>query len=106
MPESRSAPVKVVVFQCPCGIAALQRRPFTARPYSRAILVEAPGSSIRPGRWGSFSGWAGPQAGGGGGRSGLVCSGRWAVFFNRHAMAVEEAPQRRGRKTLAVLLAE
>src|SRR5690606_40182653 len=27
-------------------------------------------------------------------------------FFNRHAMAVEEAPQRRGRKTLAVLLAE
>ena len=25
MPEQRSAPVKVVVFQCPCGTAARQR---------------------------------------------------------------------------------
>ena len=30
MPEQRSAPVKVVVFQCPCGTAARQRLPRSA----------------------------------------------------------------------------
>lgn len=47
MPVSRSAPVKVVVFQWPCGTPARQRSPRGARPRSRAILVDRPVSSMK-----------------------------------------------------------
>lgn len=47
MPVSRSAPVKVVVFQWPCGTPARQRSPRGARPRRRAILVDSPVSSIK-----------------------------------------------------------
>ena len=40
MPVSLSAPVKVVVFQWPCGTPARQRSLQGARPRKRAILVE------------------------------------------------------------------
>jgi hypothetical protein len=32
MPSQRSAPTKVVVFQCPCGTLATRRWPHFARP--------------------------------------------------------------------------
>src|SRR5258708_2323235 len=42
----RSAPTKVVVFQCPCGAEAMQRLPLGARPQRRVMLVDVHVSSI------------------------------------------------------------
>ena len=47
MPDSRSPPVKVVVFQWPWGMAARHRSPQGARPRSRAIFVDAAVSSMK-----------------------------------------------------------
>jgi hypothetical protein len=47
IPCSLSPATKVVVFQWPCGIAARRRSPRGARPYRRALLVEAQVSSIK-----------------------------------------------------------
>jgi hypothetical protein len=61
MPRRRSAPTKVVVFQWPWGTGARQRSPRRARPWRRAILVEAPVSSMKTSRSGSKSSWASNQ---------------------------------------------
>src|SRR3546814_10071686 len=58
MPVKRNAPVKVVVFQWPCGIGDRHRAPRFARPRGRAIFVDAPVSSMNTNRSGSRSGWA------------------------------------------------
>jgi len=42
----RSAPIKVVVFQCPCGAEAMQRFPLGARPQRRVMLVDVHVSSM------------------------------------------------------------
>src|ERR1700710_2323486 len=103
MPSTRSAPVKVVVFQCPCGTAARHRSPCKARPRSRAILVEAPVSSMKTRRFGSRSGWAANQARRRAATSGRSCSAACAVFFEGHAVAVEAAPDGAGPERDAVL---
>lgn len=43
MPVSRNAPVKVVVFQWPCGTPARQRSPRGARPPQTGHLGRQPG---------------------------------------------------------------
>ena len=62
MLSTRSSPVKVDVFQCPCGTAARHRSTFRARPRSLAILVEAPVSSMNNRLCGSMSGYAANHA--------------------------------------------
>jgi hypothetical protein len=103
MPDRRSAPVKVVVFQCPCGTGARQRCPRLARPRSRAILVEAPVSSMKTKLSGSRSGCAWNQACRRATTSGRSCSLACAVFFNGHAVPIEEAPDRAGCETGTVV---
>ena len=56
------APTKVALFQCPCGTAARQRWPRTARPECLAILVDAAVSSTNTSLSGSRPGWASNQA--------------------------------------------
>ncbi len=92
MPSTRSAPVKVVVFQCPCGTEARHRSPRRARPRNRAILVEAPVSSMKTRCSGSRSGWAANQARRRAATSGRSCSAACAVFFEGHAVAIKAAP--------------
>ena len=98
MPVRRKAPVKVVVFQWPCGTAARQRWPRGARPLSRAILVEAPVSSMKTRCSGSRSGWAANQDRRRAPTSGRSCSAACAVFFERHRVTVEKPPDRAGRE--------
>ena len=106
MPFRRSAPVKVVVFQWPWGTGARHRWPRLARPRSRAILVVAPVSSIKTRCAGSRSGCASNHASRRVATSGRCCSLACAVFFDRDAVAVEEAPDRAGRETGAMLAPE
>ncbi len=94
MPSSRRAPVKVVVCQCPCGTEARQRSPCRARPRSRAILVEAPVSSMNTRRSGSRSGCALNQALRRATTSGRSCSAACAVFFEGHPVPVQATPDR------------
>jgi hypothetical protein len=47
MSAIRSAPTKVVVFQWPCGTLIRSRWPRAMRPWRRAILVDAPVSSMK-----------------------------------------------------------
>jgi len=47
IPVSRNAPVKVVVFQWPCGTPARQRSPRGDRPRRRAIFVDSWFSSMK-----------------------------------------------------------
>ena len=93
MPSQRSAAVKVVVSQCPCGTAARHRCPRRERPRRRAILVLAPVSSRKTRRWGSRSPWLAAQACRRRATSGRSCSAACAVFFEADAAAVEEAPK-------------
>jgi len=53
--EGDKEPVKVVVFQWPCGTPARQRSPQGARPRTRAILVDRPVSSMKASLVGSRS---------------------------------------------------
>src|SRR3546814_983608 len=92
MPVKRNAPVKVVVFQWPCGIGDRHRAPRFARPRGRAIFVDAPVSSMNTNRSGSRSGWALNHARRRARTSGRSCSLACAVFFDRHRVTVEEAP--------------
>ena len=86
--------VKVVVFQWPWGTAVRHRSPFSARPSSRAILVEAPVSSMKI-RWcGSRSGSASTQVWRRARTSGLSCSAAWAVFFIYPAALGQKIPNR------------
>ncbi|MER8849959.1 hypothetical protein NKH87_34780, partial [Mesorhizobium australicum] len=98
MPVRRNAPVKVVVFQCPCGIGDRHRMPRFARPRRRAIFVDAPVSSIKTNRSGSRSGWALNQARRRASTSGRSCSLACAVFFEGHRVTVEKAPDRARRE--------
>ena len=86
--------MKVVVCQCPCGTAARQRWPCRARPRSRAILVEAPASSMNTRRSGSRSGCAMNQALRRATTSGRSCSAACAVFFEGHPVPVQATPDR------------
>ena len=103
------APVKVVVFQCPCGMGARQRCPRLARPRRRASLVEAPliafgaQPSMKTRCVGSRSGWVSNQASRRAATSGRSRSQACAVFFDGHGVAVEDAPDRARRKACAVL---
>ncbi len=104
MAPTRSAPVKVVVCQCPCGTAARQRWPCKARPRSRAILVDAPVSSMNTRRSGSRSGCALNQALRRAATSGRSCSAACAVFFEGHPVPVQAAPDRAGHERGAMIL--
>src|SRR5258707_4634451 len=94
MPQVRNAPTKVVVFQCPWGTGARQRSPRGARPHRRAILVDAPVSSMKTRRSGANSGWASNQARRRRRTLARCCSLACAVFFERHPVQVEQPPDR------------
>ena len=79
--RKKSAPVKVVVFQWPCGTPARQRSPRGARPRSRAILVDSPVSSMKTSFAGSRSSWLSNQARRLFRMSGRSCSSACADFF-------------------------
>ena len=64
------------------------------RPYRRAILVEAPVSSMNTSRSGSRSSCPSNQASRAALTSGRSRSQAWAVFFDRDRPRVEEAPER------------
>lgn len=81
MPESLSAPVNVVVFQCPCGIGERHRSSQRAHPRSRDIFVLRPVSSMKTSRAGSRSNWPSNQSRRRFRRSGHSCSTACAVFF-------------------------
>jgi hypothetical protein len=81
MPESLRPATKVVVFQWPCGIAAHSRSPFGARPWRRAMLVEAHVSSMKTSRSGSSSGWPSNPSRRRLRTCGRSCSSACAVFF-------------------------
>ena len=102
MPLSRRPPTKVVVFQCPCGTGARHRSPRGARPRSRAILVEAPVSSMKTRRSGSSSGWRSNQSRRRRRTSGRCCSLACAVFFEGHAVAIQQTPHAARRNPAAV----
>ncbi len=106
MPSRRSAPTKVVVFQCPCGTLARHRCPRMARPRNRAIFVEAPVSSMNTRRSGSRSGWASNQAWRRAATPGRSCSLACAVFFEGEIVAVQEAPDRAAGKQGPVIALE
>lgn len=82
MPESLSAPVNVVVFQCPCGIGERHRSSQRAHPRSRDIFVLRPVSSMKTSRAGSRSNWPSNQSRRRFRRSGHSCSTACAVFLN------------------------
>jgi hypothetical protein len=103
MPLNRKALVKVVVFQCPCGTGERQRWPRLARPRRRAILVDAPVSSMKTSRSGSSWGCSSNQACRHTHRSGLSCSVA-SAFFDGHGMTIKEPPNGAGRHMQAVLL--
>src|SRR5512134_89584 len=99
IPETRSPPTNVVVFQCPCGTAATHRAP------RRAILVEAPVSSTttrRPGsREVSLRGAPGLPAGD---HVGAIPLAGVRRFFEGLVVAIEATPDRARRETLAAPL--
>src|SRR5512145_1834391 len=101
IPETRSPPTNVVVFQCPCGTAATHRAPRRARPQRRAILVEAPVSSTTTRRPGSRSACAARQVSRRATTSGRSRSLACAVFFEGLVVAIEATPDRARRETLA-----
>src|SRR6202022_4216510 len=82
----------------PCGIGARQRLPRFERPRSRAILVEAPVSSMKTSLSGSRLGTSSRQAWRAAATSGLSCSAACAVFFEGHGVTIEETPNRARRK--------
>src|SRR3546814_621420 len=92
MPQVRRAPTKVVVFQWPCGTGARQRSPRGERPQRRAIFVDVPVSSMNTRRSGSSSGWSSSQARRRRRTSGRCCSLACAVFFEGHAVTIEQPP--------------
>ena len=106
MPCRRKAPVKVMVFQWPCGIGARQRSPRGARPRRRVILVDTDVSSMKTSRAGSRSGWPSNHASRRAATSGRCCSLACAVFFKGHSVTVEEAPDRARREGGAVFAAQ
>jgi len=100
-PVRRNAPVKVVVFQWPCGTGARQRCPRFARPRGRAILVDAPvdedqalGIDIR------LRVEPGPALRG---DVGSILLAGVRGFFDGHVVTVEEAPYRAGCERDAML---
>ena len=102
MPVRRSPATKVVVFQWPCGTPARSRSPRGARPWRRAMLVEAQVSSMKTRRSGSRSSWLvepRPRAASGC-RAGPARS-HAPTFFARDPAPVEEAPQRADRRPSA-----
>ena len=108
MPDSRRPAVKVVVFQCPCGMGARHRSPHGARPRSRAIFVDAAVSSMKMSLSGSRSSWPSNQAMRRRKTSGRCCSEAcavffWPSFFERDAAPVKKQPDRRGRHPHAAL---
>jgi hypothetical protein len=76
--------------------------PRSDRPNSRAILVDAPVSSMKTRRCGSSSACVARQACLCTATSGRSCSLACAVFFERHGVAIEEPPNRACCEPLAV----
>ncbi len=103
MPVRRRAPVKVVVFQWPCGMGERHRAPRLARPRMRDIFVVAPVSSIKTSLSGLRSGWFLNQARRRASTSSRSCSLACAVFFDGHRVTVEKTPDRAGRKQRSVI---
>src|SRR5208283_2545942 len=91
----RKPPMKVVVFQWPCGMLARNLSPLGARPRIRAMLVEAQVSSMNTRRSGSRSSCPSNQSSRRFKISARFCSAACAVFFKRQSAAVEERPERR-----------
>lgn len=81
--------------QWPCGTLIRSRLPRGARPWRRAILVEASVSSMNTSRLGSRSSWLSNQACLRLRTSGRSCSAACPVFFERDLVTLEEPPQRR-----------
>ena len=80
-PARVNPPTKVMVFQCPWGTAARQRRPLGAQPRSRAIFVDSPLSSMKIKLSGSRSACRSSHASRAAFTSGRSCSLACAVFF-------------------------
>ncbi|MGF1609730.1 MAG: hypothetical protein ACFCUQ_10065, partial [Kiloniellales bacterium] len=78
-------------FPVPHAMAARQRSPRGAHPLRRAILVEAPVSSMKINLFGSRSSWPSNQAWRSAVTSGSCCSAACAVFFVRDPVALEKA---------------
>ncbi len=104
--DRRRAAVNVVVFQRPCGTGKPQRWPRFARPRRRAILVEAPVSSMETKRSGFSSGCAANQARRLAATSGRFSSLRRPVIFARLGVAVEETPDSAQGEVCAVVASE
>ena len=83
-----------MVFQCPCGSGARQRCPRGERPQRRAILVDAPVSSMKTSLSGSRAPCTADQDCRRCSTSVRCCSLACAVFFKRDAASLEEAPHR------------
>ena len=77
------------------GHAGWQRWPRLERPHRRAILVDAPVSSIKTRRLGSRSDWLLSHANRRRATSGRSCSAACAVSFKADPLALEEIPDRR-----------
>src|SRR4051794_4655661 len=80
-PLSRSPATSVVFLRCPCGTAARRRTPLGARPYRRAMLVQAKLSSTNTSFAGSRSSWASNQSSRRSTTSGRSCSAACRDFF-------------------------
>src|SRR3954469_17865383 len=106
MPVSRRPATKVVVFQWPRGTPDLSRWPRSARPRSRAMLVDAPVSSRKTSLSGSRSSWPANHASRRFRMSGRSCSSACADFFECQAGSVEEGPDRADARLEAPLRRE
>jgi transaldolase len=96
-PLNRRAPMNVVVFQCPCGIAARSRSPLGARPRIRAMLVVTQVSSMKTSPSGSRSSCPSNPSSRRSATSGRACSLACAVFFKGQPATREAFPQGRAR---------
>src|ERR1039458_1730891 len=85
--------MKVVVFQCPCGTAAIQRSPLGARPRARVMFVLVPVSSKKTNVVMSSAGCASVHACRAACTSSRSCSLACRVFFIGELPVVELMPQ-------------
>ena len=102
-PESRRPATIVLVFQCPCGMAARRRAPRGAQPERRAMLVEAQVSSMKTSRSGLRSGCAETRRRAASGRPGGPARPHARSCLARDRMPPEEPPERAVTRRDAVL---
>src|SRR5664279_25942 len=99
----RSAPTKVVVFQCPWGAEAMQRLPLGARPQRRVMLVDVHVSSINTSFSTSIPGNDSTHARRACCTSSRSCSLACSVFFEGETPFVHLMPQCAGLDRYALL---